>query len=972
MLVGLTATLAVAAGHFARLDRRIERWAMDLRCTALTADEADAEVLRVTIDDRSPRRADLARLVDVLRECGAETIVLDLPLSQPQDPRYSAPIAQPDDPDFDRLLARRSPEMIFDDARLADALRRHGNVLLPIQADLTQPIRLPLEEAVESALRRCPILTAREVADTIEGHDTIDPDLLVRARKRAIEERVGRVLAADADKGRQADTNKGLEAVREIVLHHPNREATRPESEMARRAYLRARGLLALHPFKAEGLGEAFPVAAARIEPPLVTLGRAAVGEGLVAATEDDDGTVRGIPLLGRTEGRILPHLALAAACRRMAMGTGSEVQIDGQKTYLTLRAADGRRRAIPVDAEGRMPIRWTSQHRHGAAAISAAELAAAWPRPTRAVTNRTLARRLSLRAAELLDTTVAEDLDERIRQAQLARLPDARQLRRAAALLYDPAHVPAMPETQPALAAIEDEIEKLCSRVGELLADDSRPLRQLRQQAQPSRDVRPDAGAEELRAVQQARRQIEELKAIRGKLGRLRPREPQTQPSVVDRRADLHKRIEGRLCWVMSTSSAAAHVDTPAGKRMPLAEVNARAAETILAGPFLRPSSQQDNLVVIVLGGVVASLLASMLRPRGAVLATLVLAGGYAAFNTLVVLRVWHVWIVVVAPLAAMLLCMVCAGLFRHRVEGGARRQVREAFVETMGAEPLERLIAASHRVRLDGQKRLLTCLRCDLDSAEGLWSQLSPSRAAALLQRYLLPLRRILQDNWDAHVRRIDGEGLLAVFGWPLEHADHATRAVRAAVECRLEADRIGESVGHELGRARPVRCHIGVATGELVVTDFGDGSHIDCAVLGPAVHRAKRLASANRDFGTGILACGETWRHVEQAQLLARPLGRVQLTAHAAATRTWEIHPADDDARAEAYDDFARAVNLFARRKFQAAAELFEQAAAALGDDAATQLYLARCRACLASPPDDSWDPAIRLAWGSGTKI
>ena len=952
MLLGLTVTLAVVAAHVARLERPMEQRALDLRCALRPAETPDAKIVRVTID----QTADLARLVDTLRHCRAEIIVLDLPLDQPRPPRYSDPIARPDDRDFPRLLARRSPEMIFDDARLADAIRRHGNVLLSVRANLSQPIRSPLQEAVESALRARPGRSAQEVADTIEGHDTIDPDLLARAKQRAIEQRVAQVLEADA--------RRSLDAVRD-VLRYPNRGPTPEECEMVRRAYLRARGLAALHPFDAEGVAESFPVAAARADPPLVTFLRAAQGEGLVAATEDDDGTVRRISLLGRTDERILPHLALAVACRRLAP-TGQTVRIDAKNAWLTIRMPDGSRRVIPADADGRMLIRWTSRGRDDLTTISAAELAAAWPQPRATRRDRALARRLSLRAAELLDTTVAKSLAERIRQAQLARLPDARRLRRAAATLYDPANVADAPQTQPALAAIEDEIDKLCLRVRELLADDSWPIRQLRRQAQPTRDIRPDAGAADLRAIHHARRQLEELKTIHGELARLRPRAPKTQPAVVNRRSRLRERIEGRICWVMSTSPGETdHVATPLAGRMPLAEVNARAAETILAGTLIRTASQQDNLVVIVLAGVVASFLASMFRPLAAATVTLVLGGAYTAFNAAVILNVWHVWMVLVAPLAAMLLCLVCVAMLRRAVEGGARRQVRETFAETMGAEAIERLIPTSHRIRLDGQKHLLTCLRCNFDGMEGLWSQLGPSRTAALLQRYLLPLRRLLQDNWDAHVRTIGAEGLLAVFGWPIEYADHATRAVQAAVDCRLEADHVAESVQRELGAAETVRCHIGLATGEMIVTDIGDTSRIACAVLGAAADHARRLASANRNFGSTVLACGETWRMVERTDLLARPLGPVQLTAHAAATRTWDVHPGPAGAsRVEAYDDFARAVNLFARRKFQAAAEIFEHVAATLANDAPARIYLARCRACLAAPPDDNWNPAIRL--------
>jgi adenylate cyclase len=100
--------------------------------------------------------------------------------------------------------------------------------------------------------------------------------------------------------------------------------------------------------------------------------------------------------------------------------------------------------------------------------------------------------------------------------------------------------------------------------------------------------------------------------------------------------------------------------------------------------------------------------------------------------------------------------------------------------------------------------------------------------------------------------HANKFIGDGLLAVFGAPERHMDHADRAVAAALEI---ADCIN------VGAAGDLRVGLGVNSGTVVVGTIGGGGRLDFTVIGDAVNTAARVESATRQTGDDVLITGET---------------------------------------------------------------------------------------------------------------
>lgn len=133
------------------------------------------------------------------------------------------------------------------------------------------------------------------------------------------------------------------------------------------------------------------------------------------------------------------------------------------------------------------------------------------------------------------------------------------------------------------------------------------------------------------------------------------------------------------------------------------------------------------------------------------------------------------------------------------------------------------------------NAERRLLTVLFCDLVGSTRLIQRLDPEDAGDVLRRYQDAVAGSIT-RYGGHVAQFLGDGVLAYFGWPTAHEDHAERAVRAGLDA-LAAVRL--LVLPERG---PLNARVGIATGQVVVGDAASGREMSAA--GHALNLAARL--------------------------------------------------------------------------------------------------------------------------------
>ena len=141
-----------------------------------------------------------------------------------------------------------------------------------------------------------------------------------------------------------------------------------------------------------------------------------------------------------------------------------------------------------------------------------------------------------------------------------------------------------------------------------------------------------------------------------------------------------------------------------------------------------------------------------------------------------------------------------------------------------------------------LEGERKHVTVLFAHLEGVTGLLADRDPEEARTLLDPVLESMMEAVR-LYEGTVSQVMADGIMALFGAPLTHEDHAVRACYAAL-------RMQELLTpHAKGVRRPedVRIHVrvGLDSGEVVVRDIGSDLHRHYTAVGQTVHFAARMA-------------------------------------------------------------------------------------------------------------------------------
>ncbi|MBI1816961.1 MAG: AAA family ATPase [Deltaproteobacteria bacterium] len=161
-----------------------------------------------------------------------------------------------------------------------------------------------------------------------------------------------------------------------------------------------------------------------------------------------------------------------------------------------------------------------------------------------------------------------------------------------------------------------------------------------------------------------------------------------------------------------------------------------------------------------------------------------------------------------------------------------------------------------------LEGERKQVTVLFADVKGSMELAEQLDPEEWHGMLERFFEILTEGVH-RLEGTVNQYTGDGIMALFGAPIAHEDHAQRACYAALHLLEEVRGYSREVKRSHGLDFAVR--IGLHTGDVVVGKIGDDLRMDYTAQGHTVGLAQRmesLAEANTCFvsyATAALASG-----------------------------------------------------------------------------------------------------------------
>jgi class 3 adenylate cyclase/tetratricopeptide (TPR) repeat protein len=142
--------------------------------------------------------------------------------------------------------------------------------------------------------------------------------------------------------------------------------------------------------------------------------------------------------------------------------------------------------------------------------------------------------------------------------------------------------------------------------------------------------------------------------------------------------------------------------------------------------------------------------------------------------------------------------------------------------------------------REALEGERKQVTVLFCDIVDSTGLAERLGPEAMHRLLSRFFeMALTEV--HRFEGTVNQFLGDGFMALVGVPLTHEDHARRAVLAALAVR---ERLAEELADAAEHAGTPQVRMGLNTGTVVVASIGDDLQMDYTAIGDTTNVAARL--------------------------------------------------------------------------------------------------------------------------------
>jgi class 3 adenylate cyclase/tetratricopeptide (TPR) repeat protein len=188
--------------------------------------------------------------------------------------------------------------------------------------------------------------------------------------------------------------------------------------------------------------------------------------------------------------------------------------------------------------------------------------------------------------------------------------------------------------------------------------------------------------------------------------------------------------------------------------------------------------------------------------------------------------------------------------------------------------------------KAALEGERKQVTVLFADLKGSMELLADRDPEEARKILDP-LLELMMEAVHRYEGTVNQVMGDGIMALFGAPLAHEDHAVRACYAALRMQEAVRRYSD----ELRRAQgvEVQIRVGLNSGDVVVRSIGSDLRMDYTAVGQTTHLAARMEQL---AAPGSIRLTAETLHLAEGFVHVTPLGPVPIKGLAEPVEVFEL--------------------------------------------------------------------------------
>ena len=309
---------------------------------------------------------------------------------------------------------------------------------------------------------------------------------------------------------------------------------------------------------------------------------------------------------------------------------------------------------------------------------------------------------------------------------------------------------------------------------------------------------------------------------------------------------------MKGKIVFIGVTFKGTTFVQTPNGLKN-THEIMAVSTETLLSGKFISMPSWSHILEWSLIIG--SSIIFLLLIPRLGVMWSLVPwllytisvpVSSFYLFDRFLYLTNWSYPVIVGFIVFAHLIFNNFAR------ENRLKQQIRKQFETYLDPRQVAILQKDPSKLKLGGERKEMSFLFMDIVGftpiSEYYKNKDDPEGLVEVVNDYLNRMTKIVLDNGGT-VDKYMGDCIMAFWNAPLDCAEHAEMAVKTAIECAEETNRLKSEFK---AKGLPdINIGSGVNTGTCIVGNMGSDTRFDYSVIGDAVNLAARLEATTRNY-------------------------------------------------------------------------------------------------------------------------
>ena len=320
-------------------------------------------------------------------------------------------------------------------------------------------------------------------------------------------------------------------------------------------------------------------------------------------------------------------------------------------------------------------------------------------------------------------------------------------------------------------------------------------------------------------------------------------------------------KNFRNKIVLIGITSSAEDRFPTPINSETAGMVIHANAINMYLHNNYIKIIDKFYEYTIIIFLSFLVGLISSSARVRISFICSLFLMVLYISAN--IFLFNANILVSLFAPLLSVFLTFGGIYIFRFVVEEKDKRRLADFFGRYVNSYIVEEILSSKHDITLKGKRKKICILFSDINDFTSYSEKRPPEEVVNTLNEYFSAMTDVIFEN-DGTLDKFIGDGIMAIFGDPLEQENPTLNAVKAAFAMRNKLNELNEKWkqnGHQ-----QLNNGIGIHYGEAVIGNIGSAKKMEYTAVGDGVNLASRIENLTRTLKAPILMSENAYNEVK----------------------------------------------------------------------------------------------------------